>query len=178
MLAGAASMFFGALLAMRSEADLFRADSKREAREIEQEPEEERGELTKFYRDKGLTKEEADTVVSRVTSNKEKWLEDILIHELHLHKTRLENPYKAALVTGVSFLLGAFVPLSVYLVFPQSNYTVLSSLAVSLCFLYFVGAWKGRIVGRQTWKSGFEMLLIGAFAFCILYVIGKLLGFV
>src|SRR5208283_911222 len=161
MLAGAASMFFGAFLAMRSEADLFGADSKREANEIEQEPDEERRELTKFYRDKGLTREEADTVVSRVTSDKEKWLEDILLHELHLHKTRLEDPYKAALVTGVTFLLGAFVPLSVYLVFPPSNYTVPSSLAVSLCFLYFVGAWKGKIVGRQTWKSGLEMLLIG-----------------
>ncbi|MDG6997731.1 MAG: VIT1/CCC1 transporter family protein, partial [Nitrososphaerota archaeon] len=42
MLAGAVSMFFGGLIAARSERDLFRADSIRESAEIEMEPDEER----------------------------------------------------------------------------------------------------------------------------------------
>src|SRR5580658_6159317 len=45
MVAGAVSMFFGGILAARSEFDLYRADSKREAYEIENERVEEIAEL-------------------------------------------------------------------------------------------------------------------------------------
>src|SRR5213594_175600 len=59
MLAGAISMFFGGLLAERSEYELYQADAKREAGEIEQEPEEEKSELRNFYVAKGLSQAEA-----------------------------------------------------------------------------------------------------------------------
>src|SRR5690349_1883341 len=91
MLAGAISMSFGGFLAQRSEYDLYHADAKREAGEIEQEPEEEKSELEKFYMAKGLSQDEADRIVDKISANKEKFLEDILMHELHVHETRLEN---------------------------------------------------------------------------------------
>ena len=34
----------------------------------------------------------------------------------------------------------------------------------SLAFLFGAGAWKGRIVGREIWRSGLETLLVGAVA--------------
>ena len=52
--------------------------------EIEQEPEEERMELKSFYLEKGLTSQEADIVVNRITADKRKWLEDLLVHETAL----------------------------------------------------------------------------------------------
>ncbi|MHB8568129.1 MAG: VIT1/CCC1 transporter family protein [Nitrososphaerales archaeon] len=177
MLAGAASMFFGALLAARSELDLFKADKRREEYEIDHEPDEERQELRKFYVDKGLTPEEADTVIKRVTSDKQKWLEDLLIHELHLHETVLENPYKVAVVTGISFLLGAFVPLISYLLSPNQSEAILGSFSLSFLFLFIAGAWKGRLASRKPWRAGLEMLCVGAVAAIALYVIGRLLIF-
>jgi len=178
MLAGSVSMFFGGLLATRSHIDLYRADSKREGYEILHEPEEERSELTKLYLQKGLTEAEAKTVVDRVTSNKEKWLEDMLIHELHLHKSELGNPYKRGVVVGSSFLVGSLVPLLPYFLLPLKDYPLLASLCTSLLFLFAVGAWKGRIVGRNIWMSGLEMLSIGVAGSFILYVIGAALVFV
>src|SRR6266581_3872671 len=106
MLAGAISMFFGGFLAERSEYELYEADAKREAGEIEQEPEEEKSELRNFYIAKGLSQDEAGKVVEKIASDKEKFLEDILIHELHEHRTRLENPFKMGGVIGLSFLVG------------------------------------------------------------------------
>jgi len=44
-------------------------------------------------------------------------------------------------------------------------------------FLFTVGAWKGRVVGRKLWRSGLETLLIGAAAAGILYLIGGAIGF-
>jgi len=178
MLAGSVSMFFGGLLATRSHIDLYHADSKREGYEITHEPEEERRELKNFYLKKGLTEAEAKTVVDRVTSNKEKWLEDMLIHELHLHKSELGNPYKKGAIIGFSFLVGSLVPLLPYLLLTLKDYPILVSLSTSLLFLFAVGAWKGRIVGKNIWRSGIEMLSVGVAGSIILYAIGTALSFV
>ena len=178
MLAGSVSMFFGGLLATRSHIDLYHADSKREGYEIAHEPEEERRELKNFYLEKGLTEAEAKTVVDRVTSNKEKWLEDMLIHELHLHKSELGNPYKKGVIIGFSFLVGSLVPLLPYLLLTIKDYSILASLSTSLLFLFVVGAWKGRIVGKNIWRSGMEMLSVGVAGSIILYAIGTALFFV
>lgn len=178
ILAGSVSMFFGGLLATRSHIDLYHADSKREGYEIAHEPEEERRELKNFYLEKGLTEAEARTVVNRVTSNKEKWLEDLLIHELHLHKSELGNPYKKGAVIGFSFLVGSLVPLLPYFLLTLKDYPILASVSTSLLFLFVVGAWKGRIVGKNIWRSGIEMLSIGIAGSVILYVIGTALAFV
>ncbi len=94
-------MSFAGFLAQRSEYDLYHADARREAGEIEQEPEEEKSELRKFYIAKGLNQDEAEKIVEKISANKEKFLEDILMHELHVHETRLENPIKMGGVIGL-----------------------------------------------------------------------------
>jgi len=177
MLAGAISMFFSGILAGRSEYELFQADKKREAGEIEEEPEEEKGELRDFYIAKGLTPEEAEKIVGRIASNKEKFLEDILMHELRIHQTKLSNPIKMGGVIGLSFLIGALIPLVPFLLLPTAISALVVSALISPLFLFAVGAWKGRVVGRKLWRSGLETLLIGAAAAGILYLIGGAIGF-
>jgi len=178
MLAGAISMFFGGFLAERSEYELYEADAKREAGEIEQEPEEEKSELRNFYVAKGLSQDEAGKVVEKIASDKEKFLEDILIHELHEHRTRLENPFKMGGVIGLSFLVGALIPLVPFLLLNSRDSSILAAALVSPLFLFAVGMWKGRIVGRKLWRSGLETLLIGVFASGLVYLIGTALVFV
>ena len=178
MLAGAISMFFGGLLAERSEYELYQADAKREAGEIEQEPEEEKSELRNFYVAKGLSQDEAGKVVETIASDKEKFLEDILIHELHEHRTRLENPFKMGGVIGLSFLVGALIPLVPFLLLNSRDSSILAAALVSPLFLFAVGVWKGRIVGRKLWRSGIETLLIGVIASAAVYLIGSALVFV
>ncbi len=177
MLAGAISMFFSGFLAGRSEYDLFQADVKREAGEIEAEPDEEKTELKEFYVAKGLTDDEARRIVERIASNKEKFLEDILIHELHEHKTKLESPFKMGGVIGLSFLVGAFIPLVPFFFLSTTIASLIISALVSSLFLFTVGAWKGRIVGRKLWRSGIETLAIGIAGAAVLYLIGRAFGF-
>ena len=177
MLAGAISMAFGGFLAQRSEYDLYHADAKREAGEIEQEPEEEKSELKNFYLAKGLSADEAEKVVEKISSDKEKFLEDILMHELHVHKTRLENPIKMGGVIGLSFLIGALIPLVPFVLLPDRDSSIRVAILVSSLFLFVVGVWKGRIVGRKIWRSGLETLSIGLTASVLLYFIGTGLGF-
>src|SRR5437867_12641667 len=175
MLAGAISMFFSGILAGRSEYELFQADKKREEGEIEAEREEEQGELRDFYIAKGLTPEEAGEIVGRIASNKEKFLEDILMHELRIHQTKLSNPIKMGGVIGLSFFIGALIPLVPFLLVTTVTLALLGSALTSALFLFLVGAWKGRVVGRKPWRSGLETFLIGAAAASILYLIGGFL---
>jgi vacuolar iron transporter family protein len=177
MLAGGVSMFFGGLSAARADEDLFREDSRRELKEIELEPDEERQELKDFYIRKGLTQDESELVVSRITSDKKRWLDDLLMHELHLHKEELENPLKVASVIGLAFLTGALIPLIGYFLSPERSFAIISSVGISLIFLFVSGGWKGRIAGRKFWRAGIEMLLIGAVASALLFLIGSLLVF-
>ena len=177
MLAGGVSMFFGGLSSARADEDLFREDSRRELNEIESEPEEERQELKSFYLGKGLTPEESEIVVRRITADKKRWLEDLLMHELHLHKEELNNPLKIAAVIGVAFLVGAFVPLCGYLFTDQKSTAIELSVCLSLIFLFLSGGWKGRLSGRRFVSAGLEMFLIGAAAAVLLFLIGSLLVF-
>lgn len=177
MLAGSVSMFFGGMLAAQSEKDLYLADARREAYEIKHEPEEERRELTSFYRNKGLSEAEAEVIVKKITSTPESWLEDLLIHELHIHKAELGGQYKKGGTIGISFLIGALVPLLPYYMFAVRHESLVTSLLASLSFLFVVGAWKGKIADKNMWRSGSEMLIIGILGSITLYVIGIFLGF-
>jgi predicted membrane protein (TIGR00267 family) len=178
MLAGTVSMFFGGILSARSEHDLFKADSDREAYEMEYETEEEKSELKWIYMDKGLTEQEANVVVARLLTNKDKFLEDMLTNELHVHEHSLQNPYMLGAVIGLSFLVGSFVPLAPYLALSAKSSAMLVSVIVSLVFLFAAGEWKGRIVKRKPLRSGLETLAIGAAAAGILFLIGNTLAFV
>ena len=177
MLAGAISMFFSGVLAWRSESELFQADAKREAGEIETEPEEEKAELRNFYIAKGLSQSQATEIVERISSDKSKFLEDILMHELHVHQTKLANPFKMGGVIGLSFLVGALIPLTPFLLLPTRIESLVVAAIVSPVFLFSVGGWRGRVVGRKIWKAGVETLMIGLSASIIVYLIGSVLVF-
>jgi len=177
MLAGTISMFLGGFIEGRSEYDLFKADANREADEIEHEPEEEKSELENFYTAKGLTRDEAERVVDRIASNKKVFLEDILMHELHVHETKLPSPIKMGGVIGFSFLMGALIPLVPFLLLQTRIYSLSVSVIVSPFFLFLLGAWRGRLAGRQPWKGGLETLVLGLGASGVLYLIGTAIGF-
>ena len=178
MIAGAVSMFFGGILAARSEKDMYLADLRREAYEIKYEPEEERRELTSFYRNMGVSEAEAEVIVKKITANPKSWLEDMLIHELHIHKAELRSQYEKGGTTGISFLIGALVPLLPYCLFAFKGESLMISLLTSLSFLVIIGVWKGKITEKNVWRSGIEMLAVGIVGSTILYIIGIFLGFV
>ena len=175
MIAGGVSMFFGGLLAGQSQHDLYKADAARELLEIEKEPEEETEELRALYLQKGLTKDETEIVVERITSDKQKWLEDLLTQELHIHRSDLENPLRVAAATGVAFLAGSSVPLVPYMLLSTRAEAILTSIVVSLIFLFGAGYWKGQLLRQRRMKNALQTLAIGAAAAGILYAIGSLI---
>jgi VIT1/CCC1 family predicted Fe2+/Mn2+ transporter len=79
----------------------------------------------------------------------------------------------------ISFVIAGAVPLIVYLLglaFPISpGVSFPISLALSGAALFGLGAAKVLVTGRNPWRSGLEMLLVGGLAAGVAYVVGALL---
>ncbi|HSS93791.1 MAG TPA: demethoxyubiquinone hydroxylase family protein, partial [Candidatus Dormibacteraeota bacterium] len=116
MVASGVSMAGGAYLASKSQREVFEGQLAREAAEIEAMPELERAELVDIYRSKGLTADEAKTIVNRITQDKKVWLETQAREELGLDVSQFENPVREGVVAGISTLIGGAIPVVGYLV--------------------------------------------------------------
>ena len=181
MVASGVSMAGGAYLATKSQREVFEGQLAREAAEIEAMPELEKAELVDIYRSKGLTAEEARTIVDRITKDKKVWLETQAREELGLDVSQFENPAREGLVAGISTLVGGAIPVAGYLVgrlLVGSRFSGLGSLAIAFifcaAFLFLIGSARSFFTGKGGVRSGFEMLGVGTLVAALTYGVGVL----
>ena len=181
MVASGVSMAGGAYLASKSQREVFEGQLAREAAEIEAMPDLERAELVKIYRSKGLTPDEAKTIVGRITADKKVWLETQAREELGLDVAQFENPVREGLVAGVSTLIGGAIPVLGYLIgraVPGAGASGFGALviafALSAAFLFLIGSARSFFTGKGGVRSGLEMLAVGTVVASITYVVGVL----
>jgi len=171
MLASALSMGSGAFLATKSEREVYEAEIQRERNEIEEEPEEEKEELSLFYQLKGFTEEEAELLSTRLAEKPEQFLRTMAHEELGLSEENFPNPWTAALSAMLSTGLGAFIPIIPFF-FLQGIPAIIAAAIISLLAHFAVGAAKTLVTGRSWFNSGMEMTVVGAVEAVITYVLG------
>jgi VIT1/CCC1 family predicted Fe2+/Mn2+ transporter/demethoxyubiquinone hydroxylase (CLK1/Coq7/Cat5 family) len=166
MVASGVSMAGGAYLATKSQREVFEGQLAREAAEIEAMPELEKAELVDIYRSKGLTAEEAKTIVDRITKDKKVWL---------------ETQAREGLVAGISTLVGGGIPVIGYLIgrlLTGSSLSGLGSLAIAAifsgAFLFLIGSARSFFTGKGGVRSGLEMLAVGTVVAAVTYGVGVL----
>jgi VIT1/CCC1 family predicted Fe2+/Mn2+ transporter/rubrerythrin len=181
MVASGVSMAGGAYLATKSQREVFEGQLAREAAEIEAMPELEKQELVDIYRSKGLTADEAKTIVDRITQDKKVWLETQAREELGLDAAQFENPAREGLVAGISTLIGGAIPVAGYLLgrlLTGSAFSGRASLAVAfvICgvFLFLIGSARSFFTGKGGLRSGLEMLAVGTVVAALTYAVGVL----
>jgi VIT1/CCC1 family predicted Fe2+/Mn2+ transporter len=180
MVASGVSMAGGAYLASKSQREVFEGQLAREAAEIEAMPDLERAELVKIYRSKGLTPDEAQTIVGRITADKKVWLETQAREELGLDVAQFENPVREGLVAGISTLVGGAIPVLGYLVGRLAvgaapGFADLAiTFAFSAAFLFLIGSARSFFTGKGGVRSGLEMLAVGTVVAGITYAVGVL----
>jgi VIT1/CCC1 family predicted Fe2+/Mn2+ transporter/rubrerythrin len=181
MVASGVSMAGGAYLASKSQREVFEGQLAREAAEIEAMPDLERAELARIYRSKGLTPEEAQTIVGRITQDKKVWLETQAREELGLDKTQFENPAREGVVAGISTLIGGAIPVVGYLlgrVLLGGTFHGFAALVLafvfSAAFLFGIGSARSFFTGKGGVRSGVEMLVVGSFVAALTYGVGLL----
>ena len=172
--AGAISMGAGAYLSSKSEKEVTRKESERKGIRKRGTPEEERGELARFYQTRGFKKNEAEAMASRVASEMELSSEYSIGEEVGLTSEGGWPPIKAAAFTGLSFAIVSLIPILPF-AFMEVNLAVLTAALASIACLFVVGASKA-IFTRQSWiRSGLEMMTIGVLASAATYAIGMLI---
>jgi vacuolar iron transporter family protein len=181
MVASAVSMAGGAYLSSKSQREVYEGQLAREAAEIEAMPELERAELVKIYRSKGLTPDEAKTIVGRITSDKKVWLETQAREELGLDVANFENPTREGLVAGISTLIGGAIPVIGYLGarwLLGATFSGFAALAITfvICaaFLFLIGSARSFFTGKGGVRSGVEMLSVGTAVAALSYAVGVL----
>jgi predicted membrane protein (TIGR00267 family) len=179
LFAGTISMAAGAYQSSKSELEVFERESQRKKAKKGKTLEEEREELIKFYQAEGFKRGEAEAIVDRIAGEKELPIQAGALEELGLAPEELGSPVKAGVLCGVSFGLAALVPILPF-AFSALGCTdaLIVSIIATVATLFGVGAMK-TIFSRKSWvRSGLEMMIIGASAAAITYMIGKVFSLV
>ncbi|GAC1652481.1 MAG: hypothetical protein NVS9B1_00040 [Candidatus Dormibacteraceae bacterium] len=171
--ASALSMATGAYLAERSEAEVAAANVAREKQEIEENPAEEKEELSLFYQLKGLDRKTADDLAERLAQDPDAMLKMMAVEELGGAAT-VGNPVQSAAAAGISTFLGAMIPVIPFF-FLRGFTAVVVAAIVSLIAHFLVGAAKSLFTLRTWWAAGAEMTLAGVIVGGATYGLGLLL---
>jgi VIT1/CCC1 family predicted Fe2+/Mn2+ transporter len=178
LLADGLSMAIGNYLGARSQRDFWREEREREIWEIEQIPEAEREEIRRHYRRKGFEGDHLEHAVNLITSDKERWLDEMMREELGIREEK-SAPAMSGLVTFVAFSLAGFLPLISYTIaffhadFLKSAFVF--SVALTAAALFAVGAARCFITRRTWWRSGLEILALGGMAALCAFAVGYFL---
>jgi VIT1/CCC1 family predicted Fe2+/Mn2+ transporter len=143
--------------------------------ELRQYPAEEAAELSLIYQARGLGKEDADRMASRIVANPDYALDALAREELGLDPGALGSPIGAALFSFWSFAAGAAVPLLPFLL-TSGPTALLYAVGLTAIALTGVGAAISLFTGRAALRGGLRMLIIGGAAAASTFLIGKLLG--
>ncbi|MFW9998113.1 MAG: VIT1/CCC1 transporter family protein, partial [Candidatus Odinarchaeota archaeon] len=182
LIADGLSMAIGDYLSTKAEREYQEDERRREAWEVENYPEGEKQELVELYMEKGLTKEDASSIVSIISRNKSAWIDIMMVEELGILESD-ESPVKNALVTFISFAVFGSIPLVVYilslfipLLMENPFFIFFVACTMTGLTLFALGALKVRVTGKKWFVSGFEMLVVGGLAAIAAFGIGVLLS--
>jgi VIT1/CCC1 family predicted Fe2+/Mn2+ transporter len=170
------SMAAVAYTSTKAQAEHYHSEVKRELDEMEKIPEMEREEIVKIYRDKGFSGPLLGQVVDKICSNKKVWLDTMMREELRLENpSETISPFWQSILVGSSAIIGSLIPIIPFFFFPVSP-SILYALVASSMVLFFAGACKSHLTSGEWLRGGLEMMIIGAIAAVIGYLIGVLLS--
>ena len=173
LVAGAMSMAAGEYVSVSSQADIERADLKREAREQRDNPEYEHAELAAIYRGRGLDENLADQVAHALMAHDA--LGSHARDELGISRTVRARPVVAGMTSALTFSLGAALPLVTAWLTPVPDIPVLVS-ATSLVFLAGLGALAAIVGGARILMGALRVTFWGALAMALTAGIGDFIG--
>ena len=174
--AGGISMGLGGYLAARSDVDHYESEQRREARETEEVPEEERREIEVIFASYGVEGEPLKHLVETITANKRRWVEFMMRFELGLEKPNPRRAPLSALRIGGSYVIGGLIPLLPYMLVPKSQQALYASIVVTFVALVIFGALKGKFTGISIWRSAIETSAIGAAAAAVAFALARLVS--
>ncbi len=173
MTAGALSMSAGEYVSVSSQADIEKADLKREKHELDSDADDELEELTSLYRQRGLDRDLAREVALKLTEHDA--LEAHARDELGINKNTQARPLQASVASGASFITGSLLPLFVS-IFAPIKHMVICQYSFSIIFLAISGIIAARTGGSDIKKGILRIVFWGTAAMAVTAFVGYLFG--
>ena len=173
--AGAVSMATGEWVSISAQNDLVRRELKLELRELVHNTAAETAELAQIYESHGMSRTQAVAAAADVMRNPEN---AVFVHareEFGLDPSKLPNPLFIGLLSLVSFLAGALLPVIPWF-FGGGDGARLISIAIGVVASGIVGAVIGLYAGRPMFVTAARQVGILLLATSVTYVIGRLVG--
>lgn len=169
------SMAAGNFLGSRSEAQLYRQERKREEKEMDTVPDQERREIREILTRGGYKGEKLETMLTLIMENKTFAVDLMMGEEIGLLKSEDGKEFTHAFVTFISFLVAGAVPLIPYgvtlFVFGTDGEFPYAVLFTAVA-LFAIGALRTHFTGKHMFIAGLEMLFVGGIAAMIAYGVG------
>jgi len=157
-----------------AEADYYKSEYEREKWEVENIPQGEKEEIRAFYENYGFRGKILDEIVEKITSDKKVWLKIMMQQELGLEPVERKEALPAAIIVGLSALIGSFIPLLSFFFFPV-RLSIILSLIITSITLFGIGFYKAKkTIGKNLIKQGIEMMVIGMVSALVGYFVGTL----
>lgn len=175
MLADGLAMALGSYLGSKSRLDFEKNSLMIEKKEIGEIPEKEREEIRNIALKRGIPADNIPAWEKIITSNKRVWVDEMMVWELGIIPGQKSFPVRHAFATFISFVAAGFLPLIPY-VFHFSGNKFSAAIFTTALALFLVGSARVRITGKNWFRSGIEMLLVGGIAAAAAYVVGLIVG--
>jgi vacuolar iron transporter family protein len=171
MFSGAISMAAGSYLSSGAQKEIFDKELREAEKLAEREPYMAAEGLLRALGEEGLSKEQSYRMVKVLSQERNVFMRTFQEKVFGLGSAEINRPLQAALVMGLSFIVGAIVPILPYMIWSGLMAFYISALLGGIT-LFGVGAFKGQLAGNSLILSGLEFFLIAVGAAGAGYLIG------
>jgi VIT1/CCC1 family predicted Fe2+/Mn2+ transporter len=174
LIADALSMGSSGYLASKSEREVYDYEISMEKTEVELMPEIERDELAIIYETKGMDRDSAHALATRIMADPALMLKEQVQEELKIGEFNM-SPFREGWLTGLATAFGAAIPVFPFLIWHGATAIVIS-FTVSMLSHFLVGAARSVFTGRGLFRSGFDMFVVGVGVAGVGYFFGGWIG--
>jgi VIT1/CCC1 family predicted Fe2+/Mn2+ transporter len=171
MFSGAISMAAGSYLSSEAQKEIFDKELREAEKLAETEPYMAAEGLLRALGEEGLSKEQSYRLVKVLSQQRNVFMRTFQEKVFGLGSAEINRPLQAALVMGLSFTMGATIPILPYLILSGLEALYISALLGGVT-LFGVGAFKGKLAGKSLILSGLEFFLVAVGAAAAGYLIG------
>ncbi len=177
--AGAVSMAAGEWVSISAQNELIERELEVERRELAHNPIAETEELAEIYASHGMDPARARRAAADVMRTPEEALAVHAREELGVDPDALSSPWRAAALSLVCFLFGAFLPLIPWLAVSEGaadDGRTIASVVIGVLAAAAVGVVIGRSTERSMVRAVVRQVLIVLGACAVTYAIGEAVG--
>ncbi|OFZ23247.1 MAG: hypothetical protein A2X94_12115 [Bdellovibrionales bacterium GWB1_55_8] len=173
LLADGFSMAASNYLGGKAEQDEVKRLKAVEERHVATVPQGEREEIRQIFARKGVKGPALGAVVGAITSDRERWIDTMLVEEYGVSPAP-RSPRTSAAATFLAFVVCGTVPLLPFLFGNESPF-FLAACFTGITF-FVIGAGKSRWSPSPWWMSGLYTLAVGSIAAAVAFLVGHLLA--